>query len=240
MLRLDEHHAKARQEFRAAHRAIFTEEEIDMKARIVAALAALTVSGSAAAVDFGVMESAEAIESRTFKLTGFPMLVDKSVHGDDAFALSLGYGLPNAMDFEVQVAVIDRATLLGADLEWNAWRADRMRFSIGGGWHGADLEQGASAIGADATAIFTYTPIARLDVNAALDAAIDNVNVNESAATPPPELNFTEDGRYDTYYFVPGVEYQVSRHLDVLAEAGLGLNGESDDYVSAGLAWYFR
>jgi len=211
-----------------------------MKARIVAALAALAACGNAAAVDFGVMESAEAIEPRTFKLTGFPMLVDKSVHGDDAIALSLGYGLANDMDVEAQLAVIDRATVYGADLEWNAWTAGRMRFSIGGGLHGADLEAGARAVGADATAIFTYTPIERLDLNAALDAAVDDVNVRESAALPPSDLRFTEDGRYDTYYFVPGVEYQVTRNLDVLAEGGLGLNDESDDYVSAGLAWYFR
>ena len=211
-----------------------------MKVRLVAALAALTVCGSAGAVDFGVMESAEPIEPGAFKLTGFPMVVDKSVHGDDAVALSLGYGLPNRMDFEAQLAVIDRATLFGADLEWNAWTADRMRFSIGGGWHGADLEAGARSVGADATAIFTYTPLARLDFSAALDAAIDDVNVRESAATPPSELRFTEDGRYDTYYFVPGVEFTATRNLDLLAEVGLGLNGESDDYLSAGLSWYFR
>jgi hypothetical protein len=211
-----------------------------MKVRILAALAALAACGSAAAVDFGVMESAEAIEPRTFKLTGFPMLIDKSVHGDDAIAIALGYGLPDDMDVEAQVAFVDRATLYGADLEWNAWTADRMRFSIGGGLHGADLEQGASAVGADATAIFTYTPIARLDLNAALDAAVDDVDVRESAALPPSELRFTEDGRYDTYYFVPGVEFQLTHNLDLLAEVGVGLNGESDDYFSGGLSWYFR
>jgi hypothetical protein len=211
-----------------------------MKVRIVAALAALTVCGTATAADFGVMESAEAIEPHAFKLTGFPMMVDRGVHGDDAYALALGYGLPNAMDVEVQLAQIDRATLYGADLEWNAWSADRMRFSIGGGLHGADLERGASLVGADLTAIVTYTPIARLDVNAALDAALDNVNVDESAGLPPSELHFSEDGRYDTYYFVPGLEYEATRNLDLLAEVGVGLNGESDDYLSAGLAWYFR
>jgi hypothetical protein len=211
-----------------------------LKTRLVAALAALTACGSVAAADFGVMESAEAIEPHTFKLTGFPMLVDRGTHGDDAFALALGYGLPNAVDVEGQVAYVDDATLFGADLEWNAWTADRMRFSIGGGLHGADLERGASAVGADATAILTYTPVARLDLNAALDAAVDDVNVRESAALPPPDARFTEDGRYDTYYFVPGVEYQATRNLDLLAEVGVGLNGESDDYFSGGLAWYFR
>ena len=210
-----------------------------MKVRIVAALAALTVYGNAAAVDFGVMETAEPIEPRTFKLSGFPMLVDRSRHGDDAFALALGYGLPNDMDVEVQVAYIDRATLYGADLEWNAWTAERMRFSIGGGLHGADLEQRARAVGADVTAIFTYAPTERLDVNATLDAAVDDVNVRESGAVPS-DLHFTEDGRYDTYYFVPGVEYQLTRKVDLLAEVGVGLNGDSDNYVSAGASWYFR
>lgn len=210
-----------------------------MKVRIVAALAALTVCGNAAAVDFGVMESAEPIEPRTFKLSGFPMLVDRSRHGDDAFALALGYGLPNDMDIEAQVGYIDRATLFGADLEWNAWTAERMRFSIGGGLHYADLEQGARAAGVDVTAILTYTPTERLDVNAALDAAVDDVNVRESGAVPS-DLHFTEDGRYDTYYFVPGVEYQLTRNVDLLAEVGAGLNGDSDNYVSAGASWYFR
>lgn len=211
-----------------------------MKVRIVAALAALGVGGSALAADFGVMESAEPIEPGAFKVTGFPMLVDHGVHGDDGYALAVGYGLPNDMDVEALLLQIDRATLYGADLEWNAWTADRMRFSIAGGLHAADLERRASAVGADVTAIFTYTPVARLDVNAALDAAVDNVNVDESAALPPSELHFSEDGRYDTYYFVPGVEYEATRNLDLLAEAGVGLNGESDDYLSAGLSWYFR
>jgi hypothetical protein len=210
-----------------------------LKASFVA-WAVLGICGTAAAADFGVMESAEPIEPKVFKLTGFPMLVDRGTHGDDAFALALGYGLPNDMDVEAQVAYVDNATLFGVDLEWNAWKADRMRFSIAGGGHSADLEDGASAIGADATAIFTYTPVARLDVSAALDAALDDVNVRESAVAPPADARFTEDGRYDTYYFVPGLEYQLTRNLDLLAEGGLGLNGESDDYLSAGLSWYFR
>lgn len=210
-----------------------------MKVRVVAALVALTVHGNAAAVDFGVMETAEPIEPHTFKLSGFPMLVDRSQHGDDAFALALGYGLRNDMDVEVQVAYIDRATLFGADLEWNAWTAEPLRFSIGGGLHAADLEQRASAVGADATAILTYTPTPRLDVNAALDAAVDDVDVRESGAAPS-DTHFTEDGRYDTYYFVPGVEYQLSRNVDLLAEVGVGLNGDSDNYLSAGASWYFR
>ena len=212
-----------------------------LKARVAAAaLAALAACGNAAAVDFGVMETAEPIEPRAFKLTGFPMLVDRSKHGDDAFALALGYGLPNDMDVELLVGYIDRATLYGADLEWNAWTAERRRFSIIGGVHGADLEQGASAVGADLTAIFTYTPIERLDVNAALDAALDHVNVRESAVAGAADTHFTEDGRYDTYYFVPGIEYQLTNRVDLLAEVGLGLNDESDDYVSAGASWYFR
>lgn len=211
-----------------------------MKVRTCAALVALACSGSAAAVDFGVMESAEPIEPRTLKLTGFPMLVDRSVHGDDALALALGYGLPGNLDLEAQVAVIDRATLFGADLEWSAWTAGPLRVSVAGGLHGADLDFGARAIGADATAILTWTPRARLDLNLALDAALDDVNVRESAPPPPSATHFTEDGRYDTYYAVPGVEFQVSRNLDVLAEVGVGLNRESDNYASAGLAWYFR
>ena len=168
------------------------------------------------------------------------MVTDRD-NGDEegSFAVGLGYGLPFGLDVEGQVARDDIATYFGSDVEWNAWTGHRMKVSVGGGAHTVDLDGGGSANGADTTAIFTYTPVRHLDVSAALDASYEDVNAG-SALEPNLPVRWRSDNQYETAYFVPGLEYQITRNLDVLAEGGLGLNGESDDYLSAGLSWYFR
>ena len=211
-----------------------------MKTLKLGIVAGLAFCGSAGAADFGVMETAEPIEPRSFKLVGFPMLTDRD-NGEEegSFAVGLGYGLPHDLDVEGQIARDDRATYLGSDIEWNAWRGYNMKVSIGSGFHTVDLDDGGSVNGADTTAIFTYTPIRRLDLNAALDASIEDVDGGDGSDPLLPE-RWRSDNRYETVYFAPGLEYQLTRNLDLLAEVGLGLNDESDDYGSAGLSWYFR
>ena len=207
-------------------------------------LASLALCGSASAADFGVMESAESIEPKAFKLTAFPLLTDRDRGGGDsdeesAFAVALGYGLPYGLDVEGQVARDDIATYFGSDVEWNAWSGYRMKVSIGGGLHTVDFDDGGSANGVDTTAIFTYTPIRRLDVNAALDVSYEDVNGGSGLEPNLPE-RFRSDNRHETVYFAPGLEFQMTRNIDLLAETGIGLNDASDDYLGAGLSWYFR
>lgn len=211
-----------------------------MKARNLAVLAGLALSGPAWAADFGVMETAESIEPRAFKLEGFPMLSDRpSGNEEGGFAVGLGYGLPFGLDIEGQVARDDVATYYGSDVEWNAWTFNRMKVSLGSGVHTIDIDRGGTASGADATAIFTWTPVRRLDLNAALDASYEDVN---AGSTFEPDLpgRWRSDNQYETYYFAPGIEYSLLRDLDLVAEVGIGLNGASDDYAGAGLSWYLR
>lgn len=211
-----------------------------MKVLKVGALAGLALCGTAGAADFAMMETAEPIVPSSFKLAGGPILIDRDRGDNDGgFGIGVGYGLPYDLDIEGQLALYDDATWAGADIEWNAWTGNSMRFSIGGGLHGGDLERDSTAAGADATAIFTFTPMQRLDVSASLDASYDDVNVRGTPATPVAG-RFTADGAYQTYHFAPGVEYQLTRNLDLLGEVGIGLDGDSDDYVSAGMSWYFR
>ena len=212
-----------------------------MRALNVAALAGLALCGSASAADFAMMETAERITEGTFKLSGFPVVIDRGNADDDAetgFAVGLGYGLPYDLDIEGQVAAYEDGTYAGADLEWNAWRGNRMAFSISGGLHGADLEKSGSAVGVDGTLIVSYNPIERLALSAALDAAYDDVNDRDASA--PADARFPTNGQYETYYAVPGISYLLTRNIDLLAEVGVGLNGDADNYVSAGASWYFR
>jgi len=210
-----------------------------MRALNVVALAGLALCSSAGAADFAMMETAERISEGSFKLSGFPVVIDRDrADTESGLAVGLGYGLPHNLDIEGQVAGYGDGTWVGADLEWNAWRNGPMSFSIGGGVHGADLEGSGSAAGADATAIFSYYPIERLALSAALDAAYDDVNNRD--ASVPADARFATDGQYETYYAVPGIGYQLTRNIDLLAEVGVGLNGISDNYASAGMSWYFR
>jgi hypothetical protein len=211
-----------------------------MRALNVAALAGLALCGSASAAEFAMMETAQRINEGTFKLSGFPVVIDREDADttETGFAVGLGYGLPYNLDVEGQVAGYDDGVYAGADLEWNAWRNNRMAFSIGGGVHGADLEDSGSAVGVDGTLIFSYNPIERLALSAALDAAYDDVNDRDAGV--PADARFPTDGQYETYYAVPGISYLLTRNIDLLAEVGVGLNGDADDYVSAGASWYFR
>ena len=211
-----------------------------MKAIKVAVAGSLfAMCGVAGAADFAMMETADRINQGTFKLSGFPVVIDRD--GADAergFAVGLGYGLRYDLDVEGHVARYDEGTFTGADLEWNAWRWNRMAFSIGSGLHGGDLEDGGTALGGDGTAIFSYRPLTRLTLSAALDASYDDVNNRD--ASVPAGSRFPTDGQYERYYAVQGVGYQLTRNIELMAEAGFGLNGESDDYVSGGMSWYFR
>jgi hypothetical protein len=49
-----------------------------------------------------------------------------------------------------------------------------------------------------------------------------------------------DDEDFTRAYVVPGIEYRVAENLDLLAEFGLGLNDDTRNYVSFGLALYIR
>ena len=48
------------------------------------------------------------------------------------------------------------------------------------------------------------------------------------------------DNDYTTVHLVPGIEYALSNNLDLVAEIGIGLNNDSSNYVSGGIAFYIR
>lgn len=207
-------------------------------ARNLGLLAGLALCGPAAAADFGVMESAEAIEPKAFKVSGFPLLRDRrdAADNDGAFAASLGYGLPYGLDIEGLVARYEQSTFLGTDIEWNAWNIGNLAFSFGGGMHRVDLDGGGDANGLDTFAIVTWTPVHRLDLNMAFDASYEDVNGRTSATERTDRYRLNHE--FETYYIAPGVEYALTRDIDLLVEIGLGLNGDADDYAGAGIAWY--
>ena len=53
-------------------------------------------------------------------------------------------------------------------------------------------------------------------------------------------IDDVDDSHFTRAYLVPGLEYKLARDLDLVAEVGLGINDDSPNYASAGLALYLR
>lgn len=203
----------------------------------VPAAAAALFASAASALDFGVMETAEPIEPRHFKLTAYPLALRNGGHttADGGFAVGLGYGLHHGVDVEGLYARFDDATIYGSDVEWQPWRSGDLLFSFGGGAHLIDRDSGGRIRGIDSTAIFTFLATPRLHLNTALDLSLEDVDAEDREGR-----GLEVDNRYETAYFVPGIQYKFSRNLEAIGEVGVGLNDEATDYASAGLSWYFR
>ncbi|MGH8482022.1 MAG: hypothetical protein ACRES8_06145 [Nevskiaceae bacterium] len=203
----------------------------------LALAAGISCVPSAWAVDFGVMEAADVVEPGDFKFIAFPLAVRDSPRREQNSGVVLGggYGFGRDLDGELQVAVYDDFTFYGADLEYT-YRAERaLELSISGGAHLADTDFG-DPWGLDLTHVASYAlpALPALRLNGALDLAYERADAAYASALG------LEDQRYWTAHAVPGVQYRVTRDVDVIGEVGVGLNGESDDYIAAGLSYYFR
>lgn len=204
-----------------------------MMVRALTAALALGLLGaaSAGAQDFGVMESAETIQRGNFKLVGYPMLVLGEGEADNTLGVVVrgGYGFTDRLDAEVGAAFYDGVTYLGANAEYWLLRAvpggSALNLSLRGGVHLAQRD-GDDATGLDLAALTTFRLTPRAELLAALD-------YTHTLLDEPLD----DDG---SLYVVPGLEYGISRNLDLLAEVGLGLDDDAPNYLSAGLAFYLR
>ena len=197
---------------------------------IVFALA-LGLTSVGAAQDFGVMESAEVIQPGNFKLTGYPMFIlgEGGIENEWGGVLRGGYGFTDRIDGELGVAVYDGSTLFGGNLEVAVLRTPPMvgglDLSVRGGAHLVQND-GPDAVGLDLAALLSTRLTESLELVGSLDF---NQNFYDE---PLPNVN--------TLHLVPGVEYRLTRNLDLLGEFGLGLDDEAANYLSIGLAFYFR
>jgi hypothetical protein len=196
---------------------------------------ALVIPTLAAAQDFGIMESAETISKGAFKVKVNPIFVLQDVNldaSDTGIAVAGGYGLTKTVDVEAKFAHYDSLNVFGADVEWWALRRDANRkvdFSVSAGFHsGRFAEPTPDYVGMDFTGILGHHATDKLDIYGALDLAFSRTR---------------EDGPDEwtnTVFLVPGIEYKLSPDLDLLTEIGIALNNGSRNYLSFGLAYYFR
>ena len=197
--------------------------------RFVAALAVISVvlPVSAAAQDFGVMNSAETINRGNFKLMANPIVVfgDDGDDNDLGVAVAAGYGFTDRFDVEGKASFFDGVSFFGGDAEYWIVKNEPVDVSLIGGFHVGRAD------GFDTTA-FDFTGRAsghvspRLELYGGLDFSRNSVN--------DTDFDFT------TVHLVPGIEYAISDDVDFDAEFGIALNDDSSHYVAFGIAYYVR
>lgn len=188
----------------------------------------LALPVSAAAQDFGVMNSAETINKGNFKLMANPIVVFGKNGSDSETGIAVmgGYGFGRRFDVEAKASFFDGITFFGADAEYWLVNDKPVNVSIIGGFHIADADGGLDAKGPDFTVLASGLVADKLELYGGLDFSrnsFDNSNFN-----------------YSTWHLVPGIEYKISSQFDFVGEFGIGLNDRAHHYVSIGLAFYTR
>lgn len=200
-----------------------------MRCQFLAAIAALglIVPHTAAAQDFGIMNSAETINRGNFKVMANPIVVFGEGDDDNDLGVGLvaGYGMTDRFDVEGKVSFFDDVTFFGADAEYWLVQNAPVDVSVIGGLH-AGRSDGFDTTAFDFTLLGSGPVAPRLELYAGLDVSRNSVN--------------DADASFTTVHFVPGIEYAVSPEIDLVAEFGIAANDDSLHYLSVGIAYYLR
>jgi hypothetical protein len=190
----------------------------------------LLAPGVARAQDFGVAESAETIDRGTFKIKANPMLLfgGDNLDNDIGFNLMGGYGFTDSFDVEGGVVFYDSVTFFGVNAEYWAVKNGAVDFSVGGGVHFGRGDGTFDTTGVDLTFLGSGRTSPNLELYGALDLAFESF-----------DDDIADDG-FTTVHLVPGMEYRLNDNLDFVAELGIGITDESSNYITAGIAYYFR
>ena len=199
--------------------------------RLVFASILCLVPALAQAQDFGVMGSAETINPGNFKIMANPIVVFQDGAADNEFGLSLlaGYGFTDRIDAEAKVAFYDNVSFAGGDVEYWILKNGGLDLSAIGGFHVGWGDTVANTKALDLTFEGSGHINPRLELFGALDVARNWLDIDDRF-----------DNDYTTVHLVPGIEYAISDNLDLVAEIGIGLNDNSSNYVSGGIAFYIR
>jgi hypothetical protein len=204
------------------------------RALFVVALLGLwsAVGATPAQAQIFLQNSAETIDKGTFKLGGYPVGLFGENGADDSWGavFRAGYGFTPSFDAELSVGVFSDFTLVGFDAEYWAVKGD-IDLSIGGGLHKAfvDEGQGFDSTAFDLFAIASGRVARNLDLYGGFSMSFESLSDYEGA-----------DGDFTRAYLVPGLEYRLAPNVDVVLEGGIGLNDDSPNYLTAGLAFYIR
>jgi hypothetical protein len=198
-----------------------------MKKQLLLTLIIAALGAAPALAQNFLMNSAETINEGNFKISGFPtiLLGEDGADSEWGIATRLGYGLTPSFDVEAKLAFFDGYKTYGADAEY--WLAKgRTDVSLSAGARKSDFDGGGGSTAIDLAAI------ASRSIGDSLEGYLGGSLSFES---------FDDvDGRSESFYIVPGIEYRLAKDIDLLAEIGLGLTDGSPNYLSFGVSYYVR
>jgi hypothetical protein len=176
-----------------------------------------------------LMNSAETINQGNFKIAVFPTVLLGEDDADNNWGVGgrFGYGFTPRFDMEAKLAVFDDLKIYGLDAE--AWlvKGRPLDVSASLGLHKADSDVGIDSSAIDVALLGSGHVGDKLEVYGGLNFSFES-------------LDDVDDSDFTRAYVVPGIEYKLGESLDLLAEIGVGLNDDSPNYVSFGLAFYLR
>jgi hypothetical protein len=140
-------------------------------------------------------------------------------------AFRLGYGFSDSFDVEAKTAFFDGVSLVGGDGKLRVLDRGDTSLSFSAGGHRALVDHAPDSTALDLAAQLTRRLGRRLEVFGG--AALSWEFLSDPAG---PDSDFTRA------HVVPGVRLGVAEKLDLLVEAGVGLNDNSPHFVTAGLA----
>jgi hypothetical protein len=198
-------------------------------ARIVAvvALSVAVLAVPARAQNFQT-GSASTIPAGHLRLTASPawMFGRDGAPDRTGGAFRLGYGMSDSFDVEAKTAFFDGVTLVGGEGQLRVFSRGDTSFSLSAGGHRALVSHALDSTALDLAAQLSARLGQRLEI---YGGAVFSWELLHDPAGP--DTDFTR------IHLVPGARFGVAEKLDLLVEAGVGLNDNSPHYVTAGLAW---
>jgi hypothetical protein len=193
---------------------------------LLLALSSVVLAAGSAQAQNVLMNSAETINKGNFKLAAFPTVIFNE--GDDNFGIAgrFGYGFTDRFDIEGKLGFFDDIQLYGLDAEYWVVKNHPIDVSISLGAHIEDMPV-VNASSIDTALLLSGHVTPNLELYGGFNAMFAS-------------LDDVPDSDFERYYLVPGLEYKIHDDLDLLAEFGIGLNDDSPNYLSAGVAFYIR
>jgi hypothetical protein len=196
--------------------------------RLTIALALLLAAPAAGrAQDFGVMEPARTTTAGALLFTANPMLIAGEGAADNVFGISVlaGYGFTEHVDVEFGAAIYEGVSFVGGRAKLWVVQDEAIDLSASAGLH-LGRSDTVDTTGIDLTFIGSTRLTPRVTFFGALDFAFDSAD----------EIEHT----FKTVHLVPGLVYELRDGVELLLEAGVGVNDDSAHYLSGGLTYYLR
>jgi hypothetical protein len=199
---------------------------LKQKPVVVLALVSLLALVTPAGAQTFLQTSAETVPSGVFEIAAYPTALFGRAGGPDRYggAGRVGYGITDSLDVAAKVGVFNGFTLVGLDGDlWLLHGPVDMSLTLGA--HKALIQDARNSTALDLAWLSTARVTRRLALSGGLAVSFES-------------LDGVPNSGFERIYVAPGLRYRLSPKLDFVTQAGVGVNGRSPSYLTAGFAMY--